>query len=184
MRTLDQFGVIFGSLTLLLVAGLAVTAWFIYPPESEARRADAVLVVAGASDGRHELGAQLVEDGVADNLVISNWKGREDRVGWAHCRGGKQPEGATSQCMEPHDVSTTGEAQTFNRLAAEENWDSAVVVTNRPHTRRVRTTFEQCTNLDIQVVNSNWMSTTRIPSHVARELGGYLKFWVTDPCGD
>lgn len=183
-RAVNIWSSLIAVAALLVVASVAVTAWFIYPPESEARPADVVLVLAGASDGRHEKGAELVEEGVADTLVISNWKGTGDEVGWAHCRGGDRPDNATAQCMDPSPVSTTGEAMTFDELAAQENWESAVVVTNRPHTRRVRTTFAQCTDVAVQVVNHNWMSKTRIPAHVAREIGGYLKFWVTDPCGN
>ncbi|MGD7002273.1 YdcF family protein [Corynebacterium halotolerans] len=171
-----------GVLVLVAIAGVSVTAWFLYPPESEARPADAVLVLAGADDGRHEYGAGLVEDGIADNLVISSWNGSDYEVGRAHCAGPERPEGARSQCMKPSPVSTVGEAQTFADLAAEEGWTSAVVVTNRPHTRRVRSVFERCTDLDIQVVNHNWVSKSRIPYHVAREIGGYLKFWATSPC--
>lgn len=181
-RALNLWSIIIAVIMLLLVSAVATTAWFIYPPESDARPADVVLVLAGASDGRHEEGARLVEDGVADTLVISNWKGRRDEVGWAHCTGADRPAGAVSRCMDPEPVTTAGEAQTFEELAEQENWDSAVVVTNRPHTRRVRTIFAQCSDVAVQVVNSNWMSKPRIPAHVAREIGGYVKFWVTDPC--
>lgn len=182
-RSLNLFSWLVGTVALILVFCLAVTAWFLYPPTSTPSRADAVLVLAGASDGRHELGARLVEDGVADTLVISNWKGPEDEVGWAYCVGPDRPADVASLCMEPSPVTTVGEAQTFDELAAEHNWDSVVVVTNRPHTRRVRTVFGQCSTVDATVVFHGWVSKPRILSHVAREIGGYLKFWVTDPCG-
>ncbi|MGP6175065.1 YdcF family protein [Corynebacterium sp. A21] len=181
-RSLNRFSWLVGVVTLLVVSCLAVTAWFLYPPTVAPLRSDAVLVLAGASDGRHELGARLVEEGVADTLVISNWKGPEDAVGWSHCAGADRPAQDETLCMEPSPVTTVGEAQTFAELAAERNWDSVVVVTNRPHTRRVRTVFEQCATVDTTVVFHGWVSKPRIPSHVARELGGYLKFWVTGPC--
>ena len=144
---------------VLLVIG--VPAWFLLPPREMAVPSDAVVVLAGASDGRHQLGAQLVEEGTAENFVVSNPRGAGDRVGSAHCRGQDRPEGA-----------------------AEEGWSELTVVTNRPHNRRVRTMFEHCTDLEVTVVSSQWVNKVRVPYHVAREVAGYMKFWITDPCGD
>ena len=75
-----------------------------------------------------------------------------------------------------------GEAKTVGSLAQNENWQSLTVVTNRPHTRRVRMTFERCTTLDISVVPIENVDVVRAPIHVAREIAGFIKFWVTDPC--
>lgn len=179
---LNRLSWLVGVSSLLLILMLSLTAWFLYPPAVTPQRADAVLVLAGASDGRHELGARLVEEGVADTLVISNWKGPADEVGWAHCRGSDRPTGATATCLRPSPVTTVGEAQTFAELAQEEGWGSVVVVTNRPHTRRVRSVFEQCSTVPATVVFHGWVSKPRIPYHVAREVGGYLKFWLGNPC--
>ena len=55
-------------------------------------------------------------------------------------------------------------------------------VTNRPHTRRVRTIFDQCTELDVAVVPIDDVVVWRAPIHVAREVAGYAKFWFTNPC--
>lgn len=181
-RHLNRLSWLVGLLALLLVAFLSTTAWFLYPPRDVPPRSDVVLVLAGASDGRHEYGARLVDEGVAGILVISNWKGVEDEVGWEHCRGSARPADADSLCMKPSPVTTVGEAQTFAQLAQEQGWESVVVVTNRPHTRRVRSVFEQCSEVPATVVFHGWVDKLRIPYHVARELGGYLKFWITDPC--
>lgn len=48
-------------ITLALLCGL-VLAWFIYPAKAEPKKVDVVLVLAGSSDGRHEYGAELVEE--------------------------------------------------------------------------------------------------------------------------
>lgn len=181
-RSLNRLSWLVGAVTLMLVSCFALTAWFLYPPTSAPTKADAVLVLAGASDGRHELGARLVADGMAEALVISNPNGPVDKMGWSHCAVSNRPSGAESVCMEPSPVTTVGEAQTFDELAVEQNWDSVMVVTNRPHTRRVRTVFEQCSSIPATVVFHSWVNRERIPYHVAREIGGYLKFWVTGPC--
>lgn len=165
---------------VLVFVGLGF--WFLNPPRQEPVAADAVLVLAGQTDGRHQLGVDLVEAGHADSLVVSNPRGTGDRAGSAACRGDHRPEGAETWCLSPHPVTTAGEAMTFQRLAEEEGWTSLNVVTNRPHTYRVRTIFEQCTDLDVTVVTLENLFWERVPYHVAREIGGFLKHWVTDPC--
>ncbi|GJN42019.1 hypothetical protein CAT723_04980 [Corynebacterium ammoniagenes] len=84
--------------------------------------------------------------------------------------------------MQPKPGTTTGEALTMEKLAEEEGWASVAVVTNRPHARRVRTNFEQCTELDTIVIPVDDVDIARVPIHVARELAGYIKFWINSPC--
>ncbi|WP_082869465.1 YdcF family protein [Corynebacterium stationis] len=162
---------------------LGLPAWFLIPPRDAPATSDAVLVLAGASDGRHQLGADLVRKGNASNFVISNPGGDGEPIGHSHCAGDKRPESATETwCMNPVPGTTMGEAKTVGSLAQNENWQSLTVVTNRPHTRRVRMTFERCTTLDISVVPIENVDVVRAPIHVAREIAGFIKFWVTAPC--
>lgn len=166
---------------ILVVLGLPT--WFLFPPQAEPRESDAVLVIAGASDGRHELGAQLIEEGISENFVVSNPAGARDKVGYAHCHGSSKPESSTAAwCMKSKPVTTTGEALAIDKLAKQEGWGSVIAVTNRPHNHRVRTNLERCTDLDYSVVSIDEVDVTRAPVHIAREIGGYLKFWVTNPC--
>lgn len=162
---------------------LGIPAWFLFPPQSEPRKSDVVLVIAGASDGRHEFGAQFIENGVSENFVVSNPSGPRDKVGYAHCQGRSKPESATEiWCMKSDPVTTTGEALAIDKLAKQEGWTSVIAVTNRPHNHRVRTNLERCTDLEYSVVSIDDVNVTRAPVQIAREIGGYLKFWLTDPC--
>jgi|SRR5699024_8863484 len=162
---------------------LAVPAGFLFPPHAELGKSDAIMVIAGASDGRHELGARLIEDGVSKRFVVSNPSGASDKVGYAHCNGSSRPTSATEAwCMKPDPVTTTGEALAIDKLAKQEGWTSITAVTNRPHNRRVRTNLERCTDLDYTVVSIEDINVTRAPIHIAREIAGYAKFWVTNPC--
>lgn len=145
--------------------------------------ADAVVILAGASDGRHQLGAELVHAGVSGNFVVSNPSGFEDHVGSAFCRGAKIPvEANAAWCLIPDPVTTTGEALTVGQLAEQQGWKEIVVVTNRPHTHRVRTMFKDCTDLETSVVNIGEIDWRYFHRSLAREIGGYLKYWVNDPC--
>ena len=162
---------------------LGIPSWFLLPPRATPTDSDAVLVMAGASDGRHELGATLVTDGFSENFVVSNSSGIRDKVGFAHCRGGARPENAKETwCLKADPVTTTGEALAIGRLAEAKGWTSVTAVTNRPHTRRVRTNLEQCTDLEVQVVSIEEIDTTRARVYVVREVAGYIKFWLNDPC--
>lgn len=162
---------------------LGIPAWFLFPIQDEPSESDAVLVIAGASDGRHEFGAQLIEAGVSENFVVSNPAGSRDKVGYAHCSGELRPKSADETwCMDSDPATTTGEAMAIDKLAKQEGWRSVTAVTNRPHSHRVGTNLSRCTDLDRTVVSIDEFNVIRAPTQIAREIGGYIKFWVTNPC--
>lgn len=174
--------------SLCLIAGMvfsAFTLWTVYPPNERSDNADVVVVIAGASDGRHELGAKIAADYGIENFVVSNPAGARDKVGYSHCQGKDQPEGTTTWCMDPYPVITSGEARTFHDLAEEQNWESAIMVTSRPHTRRVNYFFNECTNLtEVKVANVRSINENIIIYQVFHEAAGFIKYWLTDPCSD
>lgn len=166
---------------VVLILGLP--AWFLFPPQGGPSESDAVLVIAGASDGRHELGAQLIGEGVSKNFVVSNTSGPRDKVGYAHCAGESRPKGAMSTwCMKSDPVTTTGEAVAINELADKEGWTSVTAVTDRPHNHRVRANLNRCTDLKSNVISIDEFNVVRAPARIAREIGGFIKFWITNPC--
>ena len=166
-----------------IIVFIGIPAWFLLPPQHDPGKSDAVLVIAGASDGRHEFGAQLIEAGVSENFVVSNPAGAEDAVGFAHCSGALRPESAAKTwCMKSDPVTTTGEALAIDRLAKQEGWTSVIAVTDRPHNHRVRTNLNRCTDLESTVVSIDDFNFTQVPVRIAREVGGYIKFIVTNPC--
>lgn len=174
------------SLTMAAIMGFtAFTFWTVYPPNERSENADVVVVIAGASDGRHELGAEIALEYGIKNFVVSNPAGAKDKVGYSHCAGEDRPEGTRTWCMDSYPVITSGEARTFHELAEEENWDSAIMVTSRPHTRRVNYFFEQCTNLsEVKVANVRNINENTIIYQVFHEVAGFIKFWITNPCSN
>ncbi|MDO5669160.1 MAG: YdcF family protein [Corynebacterium sp.] len=170
-------------LVLLVVAVgfLASMVWFLLPPTKQASSSDAVVVLGGASDGRHELGAEFIDDGLADSFVVAVPRGSADRVGWAYCHGEHTGE-ADTWCLDPRPSTTAGEALGVEKLAAEQSWDSVTVVTSRPHTRRTQMVFDRCTDLDVTVAHIDNVRWRYVPRDMARETLGALKFWVRDPC--
>ncbi|MHA2787666.1 YdcF family protein [Corynebacterium sp. S7] len=162
---------------------MALLAWILFPPQREAQSTDVVMVLAGANDGRHKYGAELVNQGLAPNFVVSNPSGTRDIVGTSYCQGANQPESAEQTwCLKPNPISTTGEAQTLEVLAQEQNWETATIVTNRTHARRVQQNFNHCTDLDATVVWVDVVNEDIIEYVLAHEAGGLMQLWFTDHC--
>ncbi len=115
---------------------------FVWPPERRAERADAVVVLAGARGPRLAKALELVRDGVAPVLVVSDGWG----LAWVEanrlCAG--RPAAVPIVCFRPAPYSTRGEARGFARLAAAQGWRSVLVVTSRYHVARARVLFERC----------------------------------------
>lgn len=125
----------------------------------------------------------MIEEGFSQNLVVSNPDGEIEKVGSAYCRGNLQPKSADEVlCMKPAPSTTAGEALTTEEIAEDYGWTSIEVVTNRPHARRVRTNFDQCTDLEAAVIPIENVVVWGIPMHVACEAAGYFKFWFSNPC--
>jgi hypothetical protein len=78
--------------------------------------------------------------------------------------------------MKSDSVTTAGEALAIDKQAKQEDRTSIAAVMNRPHNSRVRTNLERCTHLDYIVVAIEDMNVNRAPIHIAREIGGYVKF--------
>lgn len=174
-----------GATAVLGVAAVSLvvaSVVLLNPARREPGEVDVVVVIAGADDGRHALGAELIWAGVADNLVVSNPAGARDVVGSALCRGKGIPDHVNIWCMKPSPSTTTGEAQTFERLAQREGWHTAVAITNRPHHYRVRLNFSQCTSVDTTVVSIRDLDWPLVPYLLAREFGGYAKHFYNRPC--
>ncbi|MDO5513211.1 YdcF family protein [Corynebacterium sp.] len=171
-----------GSFAAAMLAFVCAAAFFLLPPTPILQESDVVVVLGGASDGRHEVGADLVNEGMADNYVVAVPRGRNDPVGWAHCTGTKTPDARETWCLTPRPSTTAGEAMGVEKLAQEQGWDTVTVVTSRPHTRRTQMIFERCTDLEISLAHIDNVRWWLVPRDMARETLGALKFWVTDPC--
>lgn len=172
-----------GGLLVVASATIGLLGWLLFPPQNIPFPTDTVMVIAGASDGRHQLGAQVINAGYSQNFVVSNPLGVKDKIGSAHCRGQKKPAGAVQTwCLRPDPVTTTGEALTMDTLAVQEGWETATVVTSRTHARRVHTMFKYCSDLKVNLIYVERLQKDRVKQQVLHEIGGYIKFWLTRPC--
>lgn len=182
-----------GSLKIvggLLVALLAVWVLFasiniVSPSQGELQtRSDAVVSLAPQAH-RLPLAEQLVEEEVADTLVISYFPDDVSRGGSAatddpvpvsnYCQSGGR-EGIV--CFTPEEAATIGEAHTISEMVAAESWDSLTVVTDEYHAFRTRFIFDQCLggDIDVNVVFSERdLSFGQWGYHLVYENAAFLK---------
>ncbi|WP_407334830.1 YdcF family protein [Dietzia kunjamensis] len=160
------------------VAALALTAWgaFLLQPRADGPvRADAVVMLAGADDGRHLYARDLVEAGYADTLLVSNPGGNSETVARRLCTGIARPSGAEVVCFSPDPRTTWGEAQAVASIARARGWDRILVVTNRPHTLRAGTWMRSATGLDVRMVPVERLDRGMLPVHLVWEAAGWIK---------
>jgi uncharacterized SAM-binding protein YcdF (DUF218 family) len=151
-------------LAFVVIAWLAWSAvLFVFPRENDPGKASAVIVLSGARDTRLAKGLELMQEGVAPTLVISDGEAK----GWAQgnrlCKGGSTFDVV---CFRPKPYSTQGEAEDFARLAKRHGWKSVVVVTSRYHVTRSRILFRRCTDAAVRGVGADtsaWAIARNLP---------------------
>jgi len=131
------------ALVVTLVLGLTVAAlWPVYvrPHTDLPVRADAILVLGGAHDGRAELGLRLAREGHAPRVLFSDpyeTSARMNRI----CHGGYSFE---VRCFDPDPRTTRGEGRALAAYARAEGWTRVIVVTFTPHISRARYVIGKC----------------------------------------
>ncbi|GEM34839.1 hypothetical protein NN3_58460 [Nocardia neocaledoniensis NBRC 108232] len=171
-RTLLVLGALL--LTALIVA---VALWPVYvrPRTDEPVRADAILVLGGAHDGREELGLQLAAAGYAPRVLISNPYERSPLVNRI-CHGGYSFEVI---CFDPSPRTTLGEGRELARLGA--GWTRVIVVTFTPHISRSRYILGKCWPGELLFVDPKpHLSPARWAWDYAYQSAGYVKAWFQD----
>ena len=108
------------AIFVLLVAALvaATARWIVWPKTDAApEHADAVVVLGGGGSERLDEGLKLVDEGVAQVLVISDG----NRPGWEKANElcAKGDPGFAVVCFEPKPHRTQGEAEGVAELARE-----------------------------------------------------------------
>lgn len=175
-RTLRRVTVGVGA--AVVVAALALTAWgafLLQPHGDEPVRADAVVMLAGADDGRHLYARDLVEAGYADTLLVSNPGGNSETVARRLCTGIARPADAEVVCFSPEPRTTWGEALTVDAIARARGWERVLVVTNRPHTLRAGTWMRNATDLDVRMTPIDRVDRAMLPVHLVWEVAGWIK---------
>jgi uncharacterized SAM-binding protein YcdF (DUF218 family) len=158
---------------ILIALGVLVLAWvaapvrlLFVPTEDAVGKADAVVVLAGSKHERLDRGLELMREGVAPVLVISD--GFDPKLPRANelCREGGQ--GFSVACFTPDPDNTQGEARKVAELARKNGWERVLLVTSRFHVTRARMLFDRCLDADVDAVGVDYPWTS-VPEAVAGE---------------
>ncbi|MCC3271155.1 YdcF family protein [Arthrobacter zhangbolii] len=157
---------------------------FVFPSgaSDEPPRADAVVVLAGASSERLPVGLGLLSGDRAPVLALSAThtpgNARTDYI----CTHNVNPR---VMCFSPEPMTTRGEARAVARLARDNGWRNIIVVTSSYHVARAGLNLEQCSSVDITLVASqpdigltNWMG------RFVEETGGIAAGFIRPACAN
>lgn len=144
---------------------------FVFPKTDSPRRADAVIVLAGARKPRLNKGLELMRKKVAPTLVISD----APVYGWPEAK--RLCEGRATYkvlCFRPEPYSTRGEAEHIAELVDQHRWRSIVVVTSTFHVTRARMLVKRCVDdAKVYVVGADY-ALADTPRYVLSEWGKFF----------
>lgn len=143
------------------------------------RPADAVVVLGGYGDDTVALGQQVLADGLARQLVISNPYGRDDNLTTRVCAD----PGPRVSCFVPRPGRTIGEAQEIARRASAEGWTSVTLVTGLVHASRARYIVGQCYTGPLAVIAPTTPpSTLEVVAQVPYQAAGFVRAFLEGGC--
>jgi uncharacterized SAM-binding protein YcdF (DUF218 family) len=139
-RALRAAVAVVAAAALLALAGLPV---YVFPRVDRPVHADAVIVIGPSSPDRISLGRQLVRDGYAPRLFVSE---PSDKLSYRPCHDGD------ATCFSPEPSTTRGEAAFVRAQARAHGWSRVIVVTGQFHVSRTRYIFGRCSGVAPEIV--------------------------------
>ncbi|WP_328407135.1 YdcF family protein [Nocardia sp. NBC_00403] len=169
-------------LSSLAAAVVVLTAalWPVYvdPRTDQPGKADAILVLGGAHDGREQLALRLAHEGYAPRVLFSDPYENSLLINRI-CHGGYSFEVI---CFDPSPRTTRGEGRELAALARAENWRRVIVITFTPHLSRARHILEKCWDGDLLFLDPRpHLSLARWAYNYIYQSAGYLEA-VIEPC--
>ncbi|MGK8502246.1 YdcF family protein [Nocardia asiatica] len=166
-----------GAGLAVVVATIALWPVYVRPQAEPPARADAVLVLGGAHDGREQLGLRLAREGYAPRVVFSNPYENSPMLNRI-CHGGYSFE---VLCFDPSPRTTRGEGRELARLARAHNWHRVIVVTFTPHISRARYILRKCWDGELLFTDPEpTLSIPRWAYDYAYQSVGYVKAFFED----
>lgn len=129
---------------VLVLGGLDVRLVAFPRQEAAPGHADVLFVLGPHDSGRVAYALQLMNSGVADELVVSTpvlGSVFRSEPSTSFCAE-EHPYPVT--CFEPDPSTTRGEAAQLARWRTERDWDRIIVLTTRPHVSRTRYVMGKC----------------------------------------
>ena len=129
----------------MMLAGVALVGvpFLVAPAHDAPAQVDAVYVIGPPDDARMEAAWQMIDEGLADHLMISIDPQLPEAT-FALAQAACAHPGAVVLCSQPDPFSTRGEAEWLRDEAAARGWDSVAVITEAAHISRARMIVKQC----------------------------------------
>ncbi|MGF6882152.1 uncharacterized SAM-binding protein YcdF (DUF218 family) [Nocardia sp. GAS34] len=169
-----------GAALVLALVVFVAALWpvYVHPRVDAPARADAILVLGGAHDGREELGLRLARAGYAPRVLFSDpyeVSPLMNRI----CHGGYSFE---VDCFDPRPRTTLGEGRELAVRARAGHWRRVLVITFTPHVSRARYVLEKCWGGNIFMLDAQPdISVWRWAYNYVYQSAGYIKA-ATEGC--
>ncbi|NNE66290.1 MAG: YdcF family protein [Pyrinomonadaceae bacterium] len=155
------------GIKLMFAAAVLFALWVLTAPflarglivERQIEKADVIFVLSGSAAYRErtEMAAELYEQGIADEVVLSD---DGEMAGWSQEDQGNPRfvelarrslikngvDKSSVVILAPVVSGTIDEARAFAERAKQEDWKSVMLVTSKYHTRRAAAAFEKETH--------------------------------------
>ncbi|WP_084104787.1 ElyC/SanA/YdcF family protein [Demequina sp. NBRC 110056] len=171
------------------VVAIAGIPLYVLPALDEPSSTDVVYVIGPPTEARLDVAREFVEDGLTGAVMISLDPDESERweAAAAVCDGAWQDDPATADaeviCAKPEPFTTRGEARELEREMAAHGWESAAVVTIRPHVSRARMIIERCEVGELSMVDSGEsLHPWYWAYHYAYQSAGFVKAGVLSGC--
>jgi uncharacterized SAM-binding protein YcdF (DUF218 family) len=201
MRRWWFLGAILVLLSAAAVVFFGVGRWLVV--EDSLVHADVIVVLSGRLPERAIEAARLYKAGYADQVWISPPPSPADELKTMHIAFlgedfynekvliamGVPPD--SIRILDQPDVNTEAEVRQISETLRNGQLHSAIVVTSKPHTRRVRTIWRKLVGADPRLIvryptddvydGAHWWGHTRDGLDVMRETLGLLNAWAGFP---
>ncbi|MFB9164923.1 YdcF family protein [Arthrobacter psychrochitiniphilus] len=145
------------------------------------KKADAVVMLGGASKERLPEALKLRNELGAPILVLSNTGTPGNASADSYCEAHSLDPSVI--CFLPEPMDTRGEADAVGLLASERGWKSIVVVTSKYHVARSERLMNQCTPSKVQLAATDpELSAAQWLRRFVIETGGLLTVFLNPEC--
>lgn len=171
---------------VVAVVGVVAVGWpfLVSPAHDEPADVDVVLVLGPPTDDRMEIAWQMVEDGQTAHVLVSLDPEVEEGLYPLAQEACASPSEVVA-CTKPDPFTTRGEAQWLRDEAAANGWDSAAVITFRPHISRARMIVQNCYDGEVRMLESQTsFGLTWWAYFYAYQSAATVKAWIQGDCGE
>ncbi|GGF23038.1 YdcF family protein [Williamsia phyllosphaerae] len=163
---------------LITLIGLPV---YVFPVVADSPRpVDVIMVLGGRQDGREDYAISLAEKGLAPVVLVSDPYDQTDPYMQAIC---DRPHAVKVLCFDPDPRTTRGEARFLRDQAAQNHWNSAMVITFTPHLARADYIVSRCFTGDL--VMAEYRSHLDVPYWAymyAYQTAGFVRAVAQSGC--